>query len=49
MAKIAIFVCGSKAAVSMEFAGGAIKHLIVNWKTFEARVSSFPLLSMDRE
>ncbi|KAF5387316.1 hypothetical protein D9757_005712 [Collybiopsis confluens] len=35
--RMAILVCGSKMAVSLEFAGGRIKHLILNWLNLDAR------------
>ncbi|KAE9396873.1 hypothetical protein BT96DRAFT_823997 [Gymnopus androsaceus JB14] len=35
--RMAILVCGSKLAVSLEFSGGRTKHLILNWSNFDAR------------
>lgn len=32
-------ICGSKLGISMEFAGGQVKHLVMDWHTLHARVS----------
>jgi len=32
-------IYGSKLSVSIEFSGGKVKHLVMNWQTFDARVS----------
>ncbi|KAF9266902.1 hypothetical protein L218DRAFT_755841 [Marasmius fiardii PR-910] len=35
--RINISVCGSKVAISLEFSGGRMKHLVMSWFTFDAR------------
>ncbi|KAK7061061.1 hypothetical protein VNI00_000796 [Paramarasmius palmivorus] len=35
--RVDIMVCGSKVAITHEFSGGRMKHLIINWYTFDAR------------
>ncbi|KAJ7281414.1 hypothetical protein C8J57DRAFT_74884 [Mycena rebaudengoi] len=37
VAHATITVCGSKMAMSIEFIGGKISHLIMDWRTFGAR------------
>lgn len=31
-------ICGQKMAISFEFSGGKMKHLILNWRRFQAMV-----------
>ncbi|KAG7093642.1 hypothetical protein E1B28_007305 [Marasmius oreades] len=35
--RIDITICGSKVAISLEFSGARMKHLIMSWFTFDAR------------
>ncbi|KAJ8095253.1 hypothetical protein PM082_010476 [Marasmius tenuissimus] len=35
--RIDIAVCGYRIAVSLEFSGGRMRHLVMNWYTFDAR------------
>ncbi|KAI3619623.1 hypothetical protein WG66_002849 [Moniliophthora roreri] len=35
--RVDITICGSKVAVTHEFSGGRMKHLIINWYTLDAR------------
>ncbi|KAL0575288.1 hypothetical protein V5O48_006689 [Marasmius crinis-equi] len=35
--RIDIIICGYRVAVSLEFSGGRMRHLIINWYTFDAR------------
>ncbi|THV02484.1 hypothetical protein K435DRAFT_653299 [Dendrothele bispora CBS 962.96] len=35
--RMTMSVCGSKLSVSIEFSGSKVKHLIMNWQTFDAR------------
>ncbi|RDB23441.1 hypothetical protein Hypma_008992 [Hypsizygus marmoreus] len=36
IANMAMVICGQKLAVSFEFAGGKVKHLLLNWRKFQA-------------
>ncbi|KAF5350223.1 hypothetical protein D9758_007784 [Tetrapyrgos nigripes] len=35
--RMTISICGSKLSVSIQFSGGKVKHLIMNWHTFDAQ------------
>jgi len=38
VAHVSIFICGRKMVISLEFVGGRITHLLMEWQTFNARV-----------
>lgn len=38
VANMSMIICGHKMAISFKFADGKIKHLILNWRKFQAMV-----------
>ncbi|GLB41680.1 hypothetical protein LshimejAT787_1002800 [Lyophyllum shimeji] len=36
IASVSMAICGHNLAISFEFAGGKIRHLVLNWRTFQA-------------
>ncbi|KAJ8508916.1 hypothetical protein ONZ45_g8845 [Pleurotus djamor] len=37
VSQMTLQICGSKLGISMEFVGGQIKHLVMDWRTLHAR------------
>jgi hypothetical protein len=38
IANMSMMICGQKLVISLESASGRMKHLLLNWRTLQARV-----------